>query len=421
MKSWWLSGAVAQSLFALTSGCGSVNATTPDAGNGSSGDPATDGSVADGPVADSPTASQLVNSSSAGTVAENGSLSLKTLLVTTDGAQAASTLVYTVTALPTQGSLMLGTHAVEVGGTFTQQDVNDGQVNYVHGGSELATDAFTWQLTDGSHGLPATQFMIAITPVNDAPVVVANPLSTVAEGAMLVLDNTKLMATDVDSTLLTYTLVSAPTRGMLQKRPDTTSAFVPLTVNATFTQSDIANGNVRFVDPGIDDAKLAVQQNSSTQFSWRVSDGDGAVIPSAAGANVTTFTVTSVDDPPVVSWHASGCHVANRADPANPLVSISDPDNATSDYSICVVSIGGASGTVSQPNQTITVTAELPTLKNGAATLGAASCVPVTALTGLTLTSEVNEQGGSVTWQLRRNSDGKNFLATQTMTFATCP
>src|SRR4051812_48025626 len=175
MKSWWLGSALAQSLFALTSGCGSVNGTAPDAGSGSSG-PGADGSVADGPVADSPNPGQLVNSSSAGTVAENGSLSLKTLLVTSDGAQAASTLVYTVTALPTQGSLMLGTHAVEVGGSFTQQDVNDGQVNYVHGGSELATDAFTWQLTDGSHGLPATQFMITITPVNDAPVVVANPL-----------------------------------------------------------------------------------------------------------------------------------------------------------------------------------------------------------------------------------------------------
>jgi VCBS repeat-containing protein len=406
MKTWWLGGALAQSLFALISGCGNVRGTESDAGGGSG-------------------AGQLVNSASSGTVAENGTLSLKTLLVTSDAGQAASTLVYTVTVLPTQGTLMLGTHAVDVGGTFTQQDVNDGQVNYVHGGSELASDTFTWQLSDGAHMLPATQFTIAITPVNDAPTVAANPLSSVAEGATLVFDNSKLMATDVDSATLTYTLVSAPTRGAIQKRPDATSAFATLAVNGTFTQDDIANGNVRFVDSGVDDAKLTTQQNTTMQFSWRVSDGDGAVIPSAAGANVTTFTVTSVDDPPVVSWRTSACHVANRADPAVPLISISDVDNSTSDYTICVVSIGGASGTVSQPTQTITVTSELPTLKNGAATLGVGSCVPVTALSSLTLTSDVNEEGGSVTWMLRRISDNKDFPPSSTISLVTtrppCP
>ncbi len=116
--------------------------------------------------------------------------------------------------------------------------------------------------------------------------------------------------------------------------------------------------------------------------------------------------MTPADDPPSIAWRTSACHQANVAIAANPVVSLSDTDNNNSDYSICVVSIGNGSSivfmtTTQTIGTTVTVT---PTLKNGAAVLGVNSCVPATALSGLTMTSSANQDGGSVTWKLVKSA-----------------
>lgn len=159
------------------------------------------------------------------------------------------------------------------------------------------------------------------------------------------------------------------------------------------------------------------------QFSWRVADGDGAFNPSPTGSNITTFTVTSVDDPPVVSWRANGCHHGLTAEPADPIISISDADDPVSGYSICVVAINDAAGSklgvTTGGGVTVIATsvAETPVLKNGATVITAPVCIPVNARSALTLTSSIFENGGSVQWVLRRNRDAKDFPPAQTMGF----
>jgi hypothetical protein len=348
-----------------------------------------------------------VNTTSAGTIAENGVLSLATLLVSADGDTAADQLVYTVRSLPAGGTLQLDSTTLAVGSTFTQADVADGRVTYHQNGAEGATDSFTWTLSDGSNTLPATgtaPFSITVLPVNDLPVIVSNPLTTLAEGATDVLSMTRLLVTDAEDTApLVFTFVSAA-HGALEKRVGA-GPFMALAPNATFTGADIAAGNVRFVDSGVDDAPLVAGQNTTASFSWRVKDSEGGFNPSPTTANVSTYTVTPIDDAPVISWRAQRCHHINVADPADPVISISDVDTAISQYSICVVSIGNATSIFHTTTTTIgTTTTFPPTLKDGVATLAVNSCIPATARSGLTLTSSANSHGGSVTWKLVRNA-----------------
>jgi hypothetical protein len=386
------------SLLVCAAGCGAVE-----------DDPADDaGTKADAGIEpDATPGAPPVNTASAGTVAEGQSISLMGLLVTTDADTQATELVYTVQSLPKSGVLKLDGQALAVGETFTQAAVNEGRVTYIHDGNEGTADGFGWSVSDGATVVPAsgeTPFAVTVTPVNDAPVIVNNPLTSVAEGATFVLTMDKLSASDAEGQALTFTLLSAPTRGALQKRP-AGGAFANLGVGGTFTPQDIGDGNVQFVDSGIDDAALQVGQNTAAAFSWKVADSDGGVNP-AAGANVTSFTITPVDDAPVLTWKYQSCYVPNVAASANPLATLTDADTPIGQYSICVVSITGGTS-ITYPNGTstlgVTITV-VPSLTNSGAALGANSCVAANALAGLKFQSSANQTGGTVTWQLRRNN-----------------
>ncbi|MDQ2766377.1 MAG: hypothetical protein M3Y30_04405 [Gemmatimonadota bacterium] len=307
-----------------------------------------------------------------------------------------------------------------MGGAFTQQDVTNGNVTYVNDGAESTTDNFTWDLTDGGHVIPPTgsiAFNITITPVNDSPTIVNNPLSSLAEGGTAILSDARLLAFDAESTVLTFTFISN-TRGQLQKKSGA-GVFTALVPNATFTQQDITNGNVRFVDPGTDDPALQAQMNTVASFSWRVADADGAVNP-PTGSNVSTFTITPVDDAPTVSWRSQSCAVSGTNVPANPLISLSDPDNVLADYSVCLVSIGSglrvSPSTSTQGGSTATVNAEV---QNGTTNLNPGSCVPANALSNLNLDSSANFSRGSLTWKLVKG--GVQVGPTNTVQFPVTP
>lgn len=63
-------------------------------------------------------------------------------LLTAGGALPGTQVVYRVLRLPGHGSLRLNGVALTVGGTFTQDDVNNGRVSYLHNGDSAAVDDF---------------------------------------------------------------------------------------------------------------------------------------------------------------------------------------------------------------------------------------------------------------------------------------
>src|SRR4029079_886679 len=95
--------ALASTLVLHTAACGGVTAPDMDA--------------------PPPPASEVpVNTASSGSLAENGTLSLATHLVSTDADTAETNLVYTLRALPTSGTVELDGTPLTVGSTFTQAD-----------------------------------------------------------------------------------------------------------------------------------------------------------------------------------------------------------------------------------------------------------------------------------------------------------
>ena len=72
-------------------------------------------------------------------------------------------VVFTLLSIPNHGILDLDGVNLGIGGQFTQQDVNDGKVNYTHDGSATMSDDFTFDvLEDGAKWLHNQLFQINI-------------------------------------------------------------------------------------------------------------------------------------------------------------------------------------------------------------------------------------------------------------------
>ena len=234
------------------------------------------------PVDDAPT---LGNNG--GTVTEGGSVTLNTTnLSATDVDTSSSNLVYTVTSTPTGGRLeRVGSPGAAIT-SFTQADIDAGNLRYVHDGSETTSDSFTFGVTDGATALAPATFNIGVTPVDDAPTL-GNNGGTVTEGGSVTLNTTNLSATDVDtsSSNLVYTVTSAPTGGRLERVGSPGAAITG------FTQADITSGQIRFVHAG--------GEAPTSSFGFSLSDGTNTL-----SGKTFNFNVTPVNDAPVLATNA---------------------------------------------------------------------------------------------------------------------
>jgi hypothetical protein len=218
------------------------------------------------------------------TVAEGSSTLIGTAqLSAADVDTASANLVYTVTAAPAAGYLELTTNAGVAITSFTQADLAAGIVNYVHDGSEAASDSFTFTLSDGTTTLGAATFNITVSPVNDPPQVTNNG-ATVTEGSSAIITTAELDAADADTAdaNLVYTVTAAPTSGYLEL---TTNAGVSIT---SFTQADLDAGIVNYVHDG--------SETTTDSFSFSLSDGTTTL-----SGNTFNVTVDPGDDAPVLA------------------------------------------------------------------------------------------------------------------------
>jgi hypothetical protein len=118
------------------------------------------------------------------TLAVNGGLTLNegdtaTLdaghLAASDPDDSGTGLTYTVTAAPGHGRLELSGNPGVAVSSFTQDDLDNNRLRYVHDGGESSSDSFTFTLADGGENgaaaLSGQTFAITINPVNDAPAI----------------------------------------------------------------------------------------------------------------------------------------------------------------------------------------------------------------------------------------------------------
>jgi len=111
------------------------------------------------------------------------------VLNTTDQDTGTGSISYTLTAVPQHGALAKNGVALTLGGTFTQANIDAGIITYSNDGTEFGDDGFSFTISDGTNTLPVQTFAIAVTNVNDNPVVgpsdVDGTADTVAENASM--------------------------------------------------------------------------------------------------------------------------------------------------------------------------------------------------------------------------------------------
>ncbi|MEN9780654.1 MAG: hypothetical protein RL014_1802 [Pseudomonadota bacterium] len=140
----------------------------------------------------------------------------------------------------------------------------NGSYTYTPAANYAGPDAFTFTVSDGKGGSNTYTQNITITAVNDAPVAASGSAMTVEDA---VFTGSVPAATDVDSSSLTYGLVSGPANGTLTLNANGSYSYRP---NANFAGSD--------------------------SFTYLATDGQ-------ANSNTATFslTVTGTNDTPVLA------------------------------------------------------------------------------------------------------------------------
>ncbi|MDX2231197.1 MAG: cadherin-like domain-containing protein [Leptolyngbyaceae cyanobacterium bins.349] len=256
-----------------------------------------------------------------------------TLLNATDPDNLASQVTYQVVSGPTNGSLVRAGTLVS---SFTQSDINGGQIKYLQNGSESTSDAFTFEVTDLS-GTPVgpNTFNINVIPFNDPPGLVNLTPIALNEGDTFTFSDNELLVTDIDGPgPITYTIGTLPTNGFVRVGNLTLSA------GGTFTQADVTNRQLFYIHNG--------SETTSDRFTFTASDGAtiGLGAPGILGTRTVSISVTPVNDPPGISLN-TGLTLSEGG-----LVTLSsntlratDPDNLTSQLTYNILS-SPASGTL---------------------------------------------------------------------------
>ncbi|MDX8404908.1 MAG: cadherin-like domain-containing protein [Mariprofundus sp.] len=134
-----------------------------------------------------------------------------TALQVTDADNTPAQLVYTVTALPAVGTLKKGGVALVANGTFTQADIDAGNVTYLsNAGAGAGATSFSFTVTDGSGGsVAATTFSLN---TNHPPAPTAIPASVTITALAAAITQVNHGDPDVGDTL-TYSISTQPVNG----------------------------------------------------------------------------------------------------------------------------------------------------------------------------------------------------------------
>ncbi len=169
----------------------------------------------------------------------------------------------------------------------------DGSYSYTPQLNYFGADSFSFKASDGTVDSNVATVALTVTPVNDAPVASTGT----ASGAEDTVINGTAAASDIDSTLLTYSLVQQAAHGTVSVNPDGSYSYTP-----------------------------QLNYFGADSFSFKASDG-------TVDSNVATvaLTVTPVNDAPVAS---TGTASGPEDTVINGTAAASDIDSTLLTYSL---------------------------------------------------------------------------------------
>ncbi|RIZ70658.1 MAG: hypothetical protein D0530_07085, partial [Methylococcales bacterium] len=217
--------------------------------------------------------------------------------------------VYTIVTDATLGYLTLNGVRIGRGSTFTESDLTTGKLQYnTNDPYSYGTDSISLGVTDGNGGSSGTQtlsiFILQTSNSNPTPTlgmsdgngnnagIVGTLAGVTPEGLFLTLNETILNDAGTGTTATEYTINVKPSYGNVYLKGVELNYGV-----TTFTQTDINNGNVTYVN------------NGSSPSSYSTPNIDTLTITATKGSSSVShaldITVTPVDKAPTITQTVS--------------------------------------------------------------------------------------------------------------------
>jgi len=275
-----------------------------------------------------------------------------------------------ITLVGTDVDLNPLTYAIVTGPTKGTLSGTAPNLTYTPSLDANGADSFTYKVNDGTVDSTVATVSITVTSVNDAPVAVAQSVTTAEDTAKAI----TLSGTDVDLNPLTYAVVTAPTKGTL-------SGTAP---NLTYTPSLNANGTDSFtfkVNDGTVDSAVATVSITITAANDTPVAVAQSVTTAEDIAKAITLTGTDVENSPltyaIVSPPASGT-LSGTA----PNLTYTPPTNFTGSVSFTFkVNDGTVDSAVATVSITVTAVNDAPVAVAQSVTTAEDTALPIT-LTG---------------------------------------
>ncbi|XP_028833636.1 FRAS1-related extracellular matrix protein 3 isoform X1 [Denticeps clupeoides] len=202
-------------------------------------------------------------------------------------------LTYIIRYGPVQGYIQrLTKHGdvtgnITIGMNFTQEDIDQNLIQYVHKGQEGVRDLLKFDVTDGLNPLIDRYFYINIGSTDIVFPDVINKGVTLREGGKVTLTTDLLSTTDMNSPdeFLTFSITRAPSKGHLE------CSDLPGVPISTFTQLQLAGNKIYYIHTSDDEVKM-------DSFEFEVTDGYNPVF------RTFRVSITDVDNKkPILTIH----------------------------------------------------------------------------------------------------------------------
>ena len=244
----------------------------------------------DVPVNTAPT----VDGSNSATLLENETVFLtNSQLHITDNDNSPGQLVYRLSSLPTSGAITRNGLRLRIGQAFTQDDVNNNRVRFVHAGGEDFIDSFTYTVSDGSSVSAKQTFNFNTTPQNDTPTASTGGRIFLAEGSSFTINNAHITLSDADNSAsdlipetgyainndLSFRITGNVAHGAL------TLSGAPVVPGVTIvTSAQLANGDLVYTHDG--------SENFSDSFKLVPVDDQNVTTPTPTNQSSTGAELT---------------------------------------------------------------------------------------------------------------------------------
>ena len=168
-----------------------------------------------------------------------------TILMTVDADTGPEELRYNITSSPSHGHLVSRDNPRLAINTFTQYDVNQEKIVYIHDGSRHTSDAFQFAVSDGRHKPIFKTFTIRVILLKLELVSLRNAEILQGEySAVLTWDNLNITSNGADDRI----------RFNITKPALYGEVFVGETASNQFTKEDLLDGNVVYIQTDISSA-----------------------------------------------------------------------------------------------------------------------------------------------------------------------